>query len=193
MHTQTARRTAMRRFSSVVLLAAAIIATVAYTTPPARPAGVQVGGGGVVTAAIRADEKHYPGLRGRSGNFKPVKVARDQSNDPRTDRLARVGFHPEVDGELIGRIEAGRLGNLHVVIDPVETEGLAHAACGKSGSILERAVIGPDRVQTVPFPTPPTDQTRRRRQARRNGSDCQNRVAAGNCPKGVTDYQRITP
>ena len=36
MHTQTARRTAMRRFSSMVLLAAAIIATVAYTTPPAR-------------------------------------------------------------------------------------------------------------------------------------------------------------
>src|ERR1035441_5514783 len=35
MHTQTARRTAMRRFSSVVLLAAAIIASVAYTTPPA--------------------------------------------------------------------------------------------------------------------------------------------------------------
>src|ERR1035441_710933 len=36
MHTQTARRTAMRRFSSMILLAAAIIATVAYTTPPAR-------------------------------------------------------------------------------------------------------------------------------------------------------------
>src|ERR1039458_6023415 len=36
MHTQTARRTAMRRFSSMILLAAAIIAMVAYTTPPAR-------------------------------------------------------------------------------------------------------------------------------------------------------------
>jgi len=36
MHTQTTRRTATRRFSSMILLAAATIATVAYTTPPAR-------------------------------------------------------------------------------------------------------------------------------------------------------------
>jgi len=36
MHTQTTRRTAVRRLSSLILLAAATIATVAYTTPPAR-------------------------------------------------------------------------------------------------------------------------------------------------------------
>jgi photosynthetic reaction center cytochrome c subunit len=36
MHTQTSRRIAMRRFSSMILLAAATIASVAYTTPPAR-------------------------------------------------------------------------------------------------------------------------------------------------------------
>ena len=36
MHTQTTRRTAIRRFSSTILLAAATIATLAYTTPPAR-------------------------------------------------------------------------------------------------------------------------------------------------------------
>src|ERR1035441_7317370 len=36
MHTQTTRRTAMRRFSSMTLLAAATIATVAYTIPAAR-------------------------------------------------------------------------------------------------------------------------------------------------------------
>ncbi len=36
MHTQTTRRTALRRFSSLILLVAATIVTVAYTTPPAR-------------------------------------------------------------------------------------------------------------------------------------------------------------
>src|ERR1017187_2368347 len=122
-------------------------------------AAVGIGSVGVLNTVVGADPKCDAQLGGRGSNLKPIEVAGDQSDNPRTQRLAWIDFHPEVDGELIGRVQAGRPGNLHVVIDAVETEGLAYVARNKGGSILERTIIGPDRVQAVPFPTPDRTST----------------------------------
>src|ERR1017187_3351292 len=138
---------------------------------------------GVVISVIAADPKSYTELGRRGADLQPVKVAGDQSNNPGTNRLTRIGFHPEVDGELTRRVQAGRFGNLHVIVDPVETEGLTNAACSKGGSILERAIISPDRVQAIPFPTPPTDQPGRCRCAGRRRVHRQDRITAGSCPR----------
>src|ERR1017187_6693062 len=133
-------------------------------------AAVGIGSIGVLNTVIGADPKCHAELGGRGSNLKPIEVAGDQSDNPRTQRLAWIDFHPEVDGELIGRVLAGRLGNLHVVIHAVERETLPDAARGKGGPILERAIIGTDRVQSVPLPAPPT-----RSEERRVGKECRSR------------------
>ena len=100
------------------------------------------------------------------------------------NRLARIGLYPEVDGEPIGRIQAGRLGNPHVVVDPVKIKTFADSAGSKGSPILKRTNIGPDGVQRVPFSMPPTDQARRRGRAG-SGGDCQARVGAEGRTIGV--------
>src|ERR1039458_7381992 len=119
---------------------------------------------GEVHPSVRAGVEFYTHVTlAHSAYFNSIEVARDKSGSTGTNWSAWIGLHPEVDGELFRRIQTGRLGNPHEVVDPIETKGLPDYAGSKADSVGEGAVVFTRNVNRIAFTRPPTDQTRRRR------------------------------